>query len=55
MLARYQESLAAADKALALDGASAIGWERKGYALRGLGRTKEAEEAEARAKALRAK
>ena len=48
---RYTEALQAAEQALTLEPQSAIGWQRKA-ALRGLGRTKEAEEAEARAKAL---
>lgn len=50
-LQRYTEALQAAEQALTLEPQSAIGWQRKA-ALRGLGRTKEAEEAEARAKAL---
>jgi tetratricopeptide (TPR) repeat protein len=48
---RYQEALVAYDRALAI-GENAIRWNNKGAALRGLGRTREAEAAERRAKEL---
>jgi len=44
--------LAAAEQSLTLEPRSVFGWQRKAEALRGLKRTKEADEASARAKAL---
>ncbi|HEY1388571.1 MAG TPA: toll/interleukin-1 receptor domain-containing protein [Ktedonobacterales bacterium] len=51
-LRSYGEQLAACEQALALDPNFVNTWNNKALALRQLGRTKEADEAEARAKAL---
>ena len=51
-LRRYQEELAALDQALALDPSDTMSWLYKAGALHALGREAEAQEAEARAKAL---
>jgi tetratricopeptide (TPR) repeat protein len=48
---RYEEALTALDRALALQ-PSSLAWEWKAAALRGLGREREAQEADAKAKAL---
>jgi tetratricopeptide (TPR) repeat protein len=50
-LERHEEALVALNRALVL-GETAIRWNNKAVALRGLGRTREAEEAERRAKEL---
>ncbi|HKT38144.1 MAG TPA: tetratricopeptide repeat protein [Ktedonobacterales bacterium] len=51
-LKRYDEALAAVEQSLTLQPRSLVGWQRKAAALRGLGRASEADEADARAKAL---
>ncbi len=51
-LKRYADAVAACDKALSIDPKFRIAWTNKAIMLRALGRTKEAEEAERRAKAL---
>ena len=49
-LKRYDEALAAYDRALALDPKYAFAWNNKGIALRALGREAEAQEAERHAR-----
>ena len=51
-LARYTDALSAYERSLALEPASPRGWNGKARALRGLGRTAEAEAAKRRAKEL---
>jgi len=51
-LKRYQDALIAFDRALALTPTRAMAWRKKAAALRGLGRGRDAKNAEGRAKAL---
>ena len=51
-LKRYDEALAAYERATALDSTFALAWWNKGYPLRALGREAEAQEAERRAQEL---
>ena len=51
-LKHHTDALVACEQSLILDSKDAWVWQRKADALRGLGRMKEAKEAEARAKAL---